>query len=279
MGKSQSLRSKLSFSNVISVIALFVALGGGVAFAAATIAKNSVTAKSIKKNAVRGSEIKTNAVTGKDANESTFEKVPLAALADLATTVPDGSINGPKIADGSVNSAKMADGSVNSAKIADGQVGAADLAADEPFHVVGAGGEPSFGTGGDGDCIWSDATAVIPDLQPTSFYKDKNGRVHLSVFAQATDGGGGDAMCDSTTGAEEVEDFRVFTLPPNARPDRLTILPAIGGGGNTIAIIGADSDTVIPNVPPVTIPAGAVIASGLGGSGAALIQDSFRAAG
>jgi hypothetical protein len=57
----QSIRSHLSFANAISVIALFVALGGA-SYAAVTLPKNSVTAKSIKKNAVGASEIKKNAV-------------------------------------------------------------------------------------------------------------------------------------------------------------------------------------------------------------------------
>ena len=57
----QWIRSHLSFANAISLIALFVALGG-TSVAAVTLTKNSVGAKQIKKNAVRASEIKRNAV-------------------------------------------------------------------------------------------------------------------------------------------------------------------------------------------------------------------------
>jgi hypothetical protein len=57
----QWIRSHLSFANSISLIALFVALGG-TSLAAVTLSKNSVGPKQIKKNAVRASEIKRNAV-------------------------------------------------------------------------------------------------------------------------------------------------------------------------------------------------------------------------
>jgi hypothetical protein len=55
------IRSRLSFANVISLLALFVALGG-TTYAAATLSKNSVGAKQIKKDAVRASEVKSRAV-------------------------------------------------------------------------------------------------------------------------------------------------------------------------------------------------------------------------
>jgi hypothetical protein len=55
------IRRHLSFANIVSLIALFVALSG-TAYAAATLSKNSVGAKQIKKDAVRASEIKSRAV-------------------------------------------------------------------------------------------------------------------------------------------------------------------------------------------------------------------------
>lgn len=54
------IRSNLSFANAISLLALFVALGG-TGYAAA-VAKNSVGHKQIRKSAVRASEIKDRAV-------------------------------------------------------------------------------------------------------------------------------------------------------------------------------------------------------------------------
>jgi hypothetical protein len=65
------LRSRLSAPLLISLLALFLALGGA-AFAVQKAPKNSVTSKSIKKNAVTSSDIKNNTVTGNDVNEGTL---------------------------------------------------------------------------------------------------------------------------------------------------------------------------------------------------------------
>lgn len=83
-------RPKLTYANVMSSIAVFLALGG-VSYAAATLPKNSVGHKQIKKNAVRSSEINKNAVAasevkndalgGDDINESKLGTVPSAATA------------------------------------------------------------------------------------------------------------------------------------------------------------------------------------------------------
>ena len=73
-----SIRSKLSFANVIAMIALFLALSGRAY--AAVAAKNSVTSKSIKKGAVKSADIANdkgvksadvgaNALTGADIIE------------------------------------------------------------------------------------------------------------------------------------------------------------------------------------------------------------------
>ena len=58
------IRPRLSFANVVSVIALFIALGGSV-YAAAKINGNT-----IKKESIPGNRLKPNKVTGKQVNES-----------------------------------------------------------------------------------------------------------------------------------------------------------------------------------------------------------------
>jgi hypothetical protein len=88
------MRQRLTFANVISVIALFIALGGG-AYAAVALPKNSVGSKQIKKNAVTNAKIGKNAVTGAkvkdgsltgtDINLTTLPKVGSATNADNAT--------------------------------------------------------------------------------------------------------------------------------------------------------------------------------------------------
>jgi hypothetical protein len=69
------IRKGLTFANVISMIALFVALGGG-AYAAVKLKANQVKSKNIAPNAVQGI----------DANEASFGPVPRASQADNAAT-------------------------------------------------------------------------------------------------------------------------------------------------------------------------------------------------
>lgn len=95
----------LSYANVVSSLALFLAIGG-VSWAAATLPKNSVGAKQLKKNAVTtkkikkyavtNSKIRKNAVTSSrikngsvlsdDINLATLGKVPSAANSDTVST-------------------------------------------------------------------------------------------------------------------------------------------------------------------------------------------------
>ena len=60
-----NLRSKLSFANVTSALALFVALGG-TSYAAITLPRNSVGPKQIRSGAVGTSELRTGAVRSGD---------------------------------------------------------------------------------------------------------------------------------------------------------------------------------------------------------------------
>jgi len=77
-------------SLVISLLALFVALGGS-AYAASKIGskdikKNAITAAKIKKNAVTTAKIKNNAVTGAKVKESSLGPVPSADSASTAAS-------------------------------------------------------------------------------------------------------------------------------------------------------------------------------------------------
>jgi hypothetical protein len=91
-----SLKRHLTVANVLSCIALFVALSG--AAYAATLGKNQVKAKNIAKEAVTSKKLKRGAVTS-------------AKLAGGAV------ING-KLANGAVTNAKLANESVGSSKLA-----------------------------------------------------------------------------------------------------------------------------------------------------------------
>jgi hypothetical protein len=144
------MRPKLSFANVISVLALFVALGG-TAFAASQLGKNSVGPKQLKKNAVRTAKIKNKAVTG--------------------AKIKPGTITGAQ-----VNASTL--GTVPVANLAN------SIAPVEPVHLVGAPGEPGFENGS------SNLPPSGPiALNPAGFYKDHEGIVHLQGAVKVGSGG------------------------------------------------------------------------------------------
>jgi hypothetical protein len=90
------MRERLTYSNVVSTLCLFVLLGGG-AYAATNLPKNSVGTKQLKKNAVTatkirreavtGAKVKKGTLTGKQIDASTLGQVPAAANAGNAMTL------------------------------------------------------------------------------------------------------------------------------------------------------------------------------------------------
>ena len=139
----KQLRKRLTFANVMSMIAVFIALGA-TAFAATQLPKNSVGSKQLKKNAVTAAKIKKEAVTGAKVKKDT--------------------ITGAK-----VNEASL--GTVPSASVAN------SLSPLEAVHIVGAPGEPGFEGGS------TNFVVPGVQLNSVGFYKDHEGIVHLQGVA------------------------------------------------------------------------------------------------
>ena len=144
----KQLRKRLTFANVMSMIAVFVALGA-TAFAATQLPKNSVGSKQLKKNAVTAAKIKKEAVTGAKIKKDT--------------------ITGAKVNESTL-------GTVPSATLA------SSLSPLEATHIVGAPGEPAFENGS------GNFSVPGAPLNLVGFYKDHDGIVHLQGVAQVGKG-------------------------------------------------------------------------------------------
>jgi hypothetical protein len=96
----------LSAANVLSVTALFVALGG-TAYAAVQLKPNQVKAVNIAKQAVTNPKIKAQAVTSGKIKNGGVNRADIGA----------GQVTGEKIATGAVTSKKIPSGAVTSKKI------------------------------------------------------------------------------------------------------------------------------------------------------------------
>jgi len=99
------MTDRLTFANVMSVIAVFIALGG-TAYAF-QLGKNTVGSKQLKKNAVTAAKIKADAING--------------------SKVIDGGLTGADLAAASIDSSKLAPGTIGTASLANGSVGGAKL--------------------------------------------------------------------------------------------------------------------------------------------------------
>lgn len=75
------LRRRVSFSNTIALIALFVSLGGSV------YAATKIDGRQIKQASIPGSKLKPNTVRGAHVNERSLGRVPTARSADTARTL------------------------------------------------------------------------------------------------------------------------------------------------------------------------------------------------
>jgi hypothetical protein len=87
------LLGQLTYSRVVSTLALFVALGGGAY--AISLGRNSVTSREIAKDAVRGGEVRNGSLSGDDLKKNSLGgrqiaeselRLPLAASS--STSVP-----------------------------------------------------------------------------------------------------------------------------------------------------------------------------------------------
>src|SRR5262245_62486298 len=87
----QAIGKRLTYSNVVSTLALFLVLAGGAAYAA-KVGKKSVGSSQLKANAVTTAKIKANAITTRKIKKNSV----------ATAKIKDGAINGAKIADGSV---------------------------------------------------------------------------------------------------------------------------------------------------------------------------------
>lgn len=104
------MKLRLSYANVVSTVALLIAISGATAYAATKLPDRSVGEFQLRPGAVTAEKIRKNAITSPKIK---------------AEAVKQG-----KIANGSITAAKMTPGSVSSSSIQDGSIIGARIAAD-----------------------------------------------------------------------------------------------------------------------------------------------------
>jgi hypothetical protein len=132
----KQLGNAFSYSNVVATIALFLALGGGVVYAASTLGKNSVRSQNIAANAVKTRNLAKKAVKTKN----------LAANSVTAAKIKKDAVTSSKVKKGALSRSDMATGTLAGLQVAEVTSAAVpglnlELAGGVPVPLAGA---PTF---------------------------------------------------------------------------------------------------------------------------------------
>jgi hypothetical protein len=194
---------------VISLVALFVSLGGA-GYAAVTI-----TGKNVKNSSLTGKDVKNSSLTGSDVKNSSLAGRDIKNDSLTGSDVSEGSL-GKVPSAGSADSAGSA-GSAGSANSLGGQPASAyaTKSGTEAVRLVGTPGNPGFGDN------WGDTDPPgSGNFQQVGFWKDQFGIVHLQ----------GDA---TRSGGTETD---IFALPPGYRPSAFENFPVFAANGTAAGI-------------------------------------------
>lgn len=142
--KLARLKGKLTYSNVIASMALFVALGG--VAAAAGLGKNSVGTQQLKPNAVTAAKIKNGAINSHKLGHNSVVAGKIAGNTIAAGNLQNGSVTSSKLGKNSVTNAAIANGVVGTNKLGNNVVTTAKLA-DGSVTPAKLSGELSGSTG------------------------------------------------------------------------------------------------------------------------------------
>jgi hypothetical protein len=125
----KQLSKHLSFANVISCIALFVALSGATYAATTTLGKKSVKTKNLANGAVTKLKIRGGAVTNLKLHNGAVTGAKIANATIGSSQLANGAVRSEQLGGGVVTTGKLKNGAVTGEKIAAGAVGGNQLGA------------------------------------------------------------------------------------------------------------------------------------------------------
>ena len=129
------MKPKLTYANVTSTVALFIALTGATAYAASKLPDKSVGEFQLRPGAVTAEKIRKAAVTAPKIKEGAIKQGKIA----------NGSITAAKLTPGSVEGSSIVNGSISNEKIAPEAV-TGDKALESTFSQVPSASRAEFAT-------------------------------------------------------------------------------------------------------------------------------------
>ena len=244
------LRTRLTFANVCSFLALLIALGTGSAYAA-----NTVFSTDIVDGEVKQPDLGTASITSPKIRNGEVNNIDLAADAvddakvlDASLTAADlglDSVGSSEIQSNAVQATEVADGSIDEGEVEDQSLGSADLAtnaitADELTNNVVTGGKVA------------NNSLTTADVAGT----DSNGSISLGAGSVAN---GRCKSYDITVGGAQTDETLIISTRA-ALPAGLMIygqqIPADGHGIMTVCNLSGAAMPALTNFPIRTVTFG-----------------------
>jgi hypothetical protein len=133
---------RLTYANVVSTLALFVAVGGAGAFAAGQLAPKSVGERQLRHGAVTAEKLRKNAVIAPKIMALAVKQGKLANGAVSAAKLEDGAVGTEKLAAGAVGTHNIADDAVTGGKVDESSLGQVPSAAKADFAAAAESANP-----------------------------------------------------------------------------------------------------------------------------------------
>jgi hypothetical protein len=153
----KKLMPRLTYANVVSTLCLVLLVGGGTAYAALKLPKNSVGTRQLKNNAVAAAKLRKGAVTAGKLATGAVGTSALAGGAVTSGTIADQAVGTSKLAAGAVANGNLANDAVTSAKVQDGSLTKNDVASNTFLAANGTAVD----------------SAQLDGLGPTAFVRGK----------------------------------------------------------------------------------------------------------
>ena len=186
------VRKRLSFANVVSLIALFIALGG-TSYAATSLARNSVGKGQIRANAVGKSEAAPNSIGKSEIGTSAVGRSEIATDGVAASEIKKDAIDSDEVADGGLQAADLsaaAQAAINGVKVHSTITSAGAQSTGNAKAVTkGATGVYSVDLGFDGSACQYSATVSGTTAGLATVTADGTNKNLVSVTTFAVPGG------------------------------------------------------------------------------------------
>jgi hypothetical protein len=119
----KQIRKRLTYSNVMSTLAMFLVLGGATAFAAQQLGKKTVGNKQLKTNAVTTAKIKREAVSTAKLKKEAVSESKLQKDAVTGSKILKETITGDKIKAGAIGAGQIGAGAIGAGQLGANSVG------------------------------------------------------------------------------------------------------------------------------------------------------------